>query len=198
VISPQHPEAGPEPEALAASIALASHNPVKIQAVLGGFGQMFPGLAFQVLPVKAASGVSDQPVTDQETLLGAHNRAHAARLATPGADYWVGIEGGIQDLGEEMAAFAWVVVLSSYGEGKARSGTFFLPPAIAELVRTGMELGEADDVVFQQTNTKQANGAIGLLTRDIITRTQLYEHAVVLSLVSFKNPGYYFSNAGNA
>jgi non-canonical (house-cleaning) NTP pyrophosphatase len=55
------------------------------------------------------------------------------------------------------------------------------------LIRQGKELGEADDIVFSQNNSKQANGAIGILTGDVIDRTSLYEHAVILALAPFKN-----------
>jgi non-canonical (house-cleaning) NTP pyrophosphatase len=54
-----------------------------------------------------------------------------------------------------------------------------------------MELGEADDLVFGRSNSKQDNGAIGLLTGDVIDRAQLYEQAVILALVPFKNPDMY-------
>jgi inosine/xanthosine triphosphatase len=104
------------------------------------------------------------------------------------ADYWVGIEGGVEDQANEMAAFAWVVILSvNGGVGKGRTGTFFLPEAVAELVRRGKELGEADDTVFSQANSKQDQGAVGLLTDNAVDRTQLYAQAVILALIPFKN-----------
>lgn len=62
---------------------------------------------------------------------------------------------------------------------------------MAELVAQGLELGEADDRVFQQSNTKQAAGAVGLLTDNVLNRQQLYEQAVVLALVRFKNEELY-------
>ena len=172
------------------TIIIASSNPVKARAALNGFRRMFPAEPFEILPRPAPSGVSDQPMTSAETLLGALNRAAAARAAHPGADFWVGIEGGVEEDGG-LAAFAWVAVLSPSGSGKARTGTFFLPPAVAHLVRQGIELGEADDIVFGATNSKQQNGAIGLLTGDVIDRAGLYEHAVVLALVSFRHPELY-------
>ena len=94
--------------------------------------------------------------------------------------------------GDELSAFAWVVVLSPDGiEGKGRTGTFFLPPAVAELIHQGKELGEADDIVFAQSNSKQKNGAIGILTGDVIDRAALYVPAVIMALVPFKNPELY-------
>ena len=39
--------------------------------------------------------------------------------------------------------------------GKSRTATFFLPEEVAELVRQGQELGSADDIVFNVSNSKQ-------------------------------------------
>jgi len=173
------------------SIIVASLNPVKIQCVRAGFEKMFPQSPYEIKGVSVPSGVSVQPATDAETLLGAKNRAGAARQQLPNADYWVGVEGGIDDDGNEMEAFAWVVVLSRTTMGKARTGAFYLPQVLAELVRQGMELGAADDRVFGRSNSKQENGAIGLLTDDAIDRAGYYEQAVVMAFIPFKNPELY-------
>lgn len=172
-------------------IVIASNNPVKIQATLNGFRRMFPNEEFEVTSVSVSSGVSDQPLSDEETLKGAVNRAQNAAEVKPQADYWVGIEGGVEADRGEMGAFAWVAVKSSELMGKGRTGTFFLPEAVADLIRQGEELGRADDMVFNRENSKQEEGAIGLLTDSVIDRTSLYEHAVVLALVPFENPGLF-------
>jgi len=178
------------------TIVIASNNPVKIRAVRAGFARMFPSEQFEYHSVSTTSGVSDQPFSDDETQRGAYNRASSAARLEPQADFWVGIEGGIEDHGIEMAAYAWIVILASKMTGKSRTGTFFLPPQVAELIHRGKELGEADDIVFGRSNSKQENGAIGLLTGDVIDRLQLYEHAVVLALVPFKNPALYGADVG--
>ncbi len=169
------------------TIVIASTNPVKMQAARQGFEKMFPDEVFEILGVQADSGVREQPLSNQETLQGAYNRACAAYQHAPQANYWIGIEGGIEDCDDEMAAFAWVVIYTPQLTGKGRTGTFFLPPVVADLIRQGKELGEADDIVFKTNNSKQANGAIGILTGDVIDRTRLYEHAVVLALTPFRN-----------
>ncbi len=173
------------------TIVLASGNPVKAEATAGGFRQAFPDQELEVATVSVPSGVPDQPRSDAETLEGAENRAAAAARRLPDADYWVGIEGGIDDDGEEMAAFAWIVVRSEAHRGKSRTGSFLLPPAVAELVRQGHELGDADDVVFGRTNSKQREGAVGLLTGGVVDRRRLYEQSVVLALVAFRNGELY-------
>jgi inosine/xanthosine triphosphatase len=173
-------------------IGLASKNPVKGAAALLGFQRMFAEEEFEIRSVSVSSGVGHQPLSDDETLRGALCRAQQARSVLPDADYWVGIEGGVEGQAMEMAAFAWVVILSlDGGVGKGRTGTFFLPEAVAELVRQGKELGEADDIVFSQVNSKQDRGAVGLLTANVVDRTQLYAHAVILALIPFKNRPLY-------
>lgn len=172
-------------------IVVASQNPVKARAALNGFRRMFPGDEFTLQTVPAPSGVSAQPCSDAETLQGACNRAQAAAQVRPEADFWVGIEGGVEPQGEQMTAFAWIAVQDGQQTGRGRTGTFFLPPAVAALIRQGKELGEADDIVFGQSNSKQKNGAIGLLTGDVIDREALYEQAVILALLPFKNPALY-------
>ncbi len=169
-------------------IIVASKNPVKINATLNAFQKMFPGEDYEIEGISVPSGVDDQPFNDHDTFQGAWNRMENAYRAFTNADYWVGIEGGIEEKGAEMEAYAWVVVKSSTDKiGKGRTGTFFLPKQVAELVRGGKELGDADDIVFGKTNSKQENGAVGILTGDVVDRTKYYEEAVVLALIPFKN-----------
>ncbi|HEY7491029.1 MAG TPA: inosine/xanthosine triphosphatase [Candidatus Tectomicrobia bacterium] len=173
-------------------IVLASQNPVKRRATLTGFQQMFPDETFCISTVSVASSVSPQPCSSAETLRGACERARQALRVVSEAHYGVGIEGGIEDHGGEMTAFAWIVVLASDQRlGKACTGTFILPEAVAALVRQGKELGEADDLVFGRVNSKQEQGAVGLLTGNVIDRTQLYTQAVVLALIPFKQQALY-------
>ncbi|KAA3440079.1 inosine/xanthosine triphosphatase [Rufibacter hautae] len=175
-------------------VVVASTNPVKVSAALHGLQAMFPQYEFVAEPISVPSGVSDQPMTDTETLTGAFNRVSNAFEAQPTADFWVGIEGGVQTLHTDLAAFAWIVVRSKKLVGKARTGMFFLPPAVAELVQQGVELGEADDRVFGHTNSKQKGGAIGLLTQNVVDRADLYEQAVKLALVPFRNEELYLQH----
>lgn len=173
-------------------IVIASKNPVKERAALQAFKRMFPDQQFKIQGVSVESGVSDQPLDDAETYTGAHNRAVNAKQEMPDADYWVGIEGGVETKEHGMEAFAWVVVCSRNGRiGKGKTAVFFLPPKVAELINQGKELGEADDIVFGRTNSKQANGAIGLLTDDVVDRTAYYIEATIFALIPFKNQELY-------
>ena len=171
------------------TVIVASTNPVKIASVEQGFARMFPDSSFEFVGVPVPSGVSDQPTSDLETYTGAMNRAQGAQAVHPDADYWVGLEGGVEEHHSgDLCVFGWVAVRAKdERHGKGRSSSFFLPNAVAELVRQGVELGSADDQVFGRTNSKQANGAIGLLTNDVISRSDYLRDAVVLALIPSKN-----------
>ena len=171
-------------------IVVASKNPVKLEAVKDGLS-VFLTDEIEVLGVSVESGVADQPMSDAETLSGAENRVRNAQLQYTGHDFYVGIEGGVEDSSSGLMAFAWVVISNGKCTGKARTSTFMLPPRVAELIHQGYELGDADDMVFKQSNSKQQNGAVGLLTHDAITRQSLYVPAVQLAFIPFLNPELY-------
>ncbi|KDO34681.1 hypothetical protein SPRG_00745 [Saprolegnia parasitica CBS 223.65] len=177
-------------------LVIASTNPVKIQAALLGFQKLFPDVPCTAVGVSVPSGVSDQPMTCAETLAGALNRAKRAKAIKPSATYWLGIEGGVEKCATNgaMEVFAWIVVLSTdvAKTGMAKTASFYLPAKVIALVDQGMELGHADDLVFGRSNSKQANGSVGLLTNDVITRSTYYEQAVILAFIPFKNPDFAF------
>lgn len=171
-------------------IVVASKNPVKIEAVEEGLSALISD-EIELIGVSVESGVSDQPMSEVETLKGASNRVMRAMNLFPGYDYYVGLEGGVEQHAAGLMAFAWMVISNDKTIGKARTASFFLPPEVAKLVHEGMELGHADDIVFRKSNSKQQNGAIGLLTNDAITRKSLYLPAVQMAYIPFLNPELY-------
>ena len=178
-------------------IYIGSTNPVKIACTRNGFEEVFGDISkYEFNGFSVPSGVGDQPMTNEETLLGAVNRAKNLKYKFPGGNFFVGIEGGIQRVGDDMEAFAWVVIMNEDMIGKAQTATFQLPPKIAKLINEGVELGHADDMVFRRNNSKQGNGAIGILTNNVIDRAEYYRHAVILALIPFINRALYQSKNG--
>ncbi len=170
-------------------VIVASKNPVKVNASRAGFETYFDAVVVESCDVD--SGVSDQPISDAETLNGARTRAANARKLFPDADFWVGIEGGIDRGDQGLTAFAWIVVQGKNSSGESRTCTFQLPPKVAELIDEGYELGVANDMLFDAHNSKQNTGAVGLLTHNKVTRTGLYVQAVQLALVPLLNAEMY-------
>ena len=165
---------------------VGSTNPVKIEAVRAGAGLLLPGV--EVLAANVDSGVSAQPIGDEEMIAGATQRAQAALAANHGAQYGVGLEGGVVELRAGMFATAWCVVAHRDGRaGLASTGHFQLPAQVADLVRAGMELGHACDRVFGMSNSKHSSGTTGLLTGGKYNRAEYYAPAVTLALIPFIN-----------
>lgn len=81
-------------------IAVGTTNPAKLKAVEAALAVLFPDEPYQVLGVEVESGVSDQPMSDTESVTGAYNRAHAACTAVDNADYGIGLEGGLEQVGD--------------------------------------------------------------------------------------------------
>lgn len=173
-------------------LIVASQNPLKCQAAERAFLKLFPNESCEVRGVAVESGVSNQPMSDAETYRGAWNRAERAKELVPEADMWIGMEGGVQEKDGELESFAWMVIHFADGRvGKGRTATLFLPQRVAALIHQGKELGEADDEVFGKVNSKQVNGATGLLTGDVVTRADYYTEALVFALIPRKNPDLY-------
>lgn len=173
-------------------VIVASKSLVKINAVKQGFEIMFPEESFEYEGVRVSSGVSEQPMTDDETYAGARQRAENASQEIKEADFWVGIEGGVDKKDEETSAFSWVLIKSKDNNwGKGKTGTFFLPKKISDKLLNGERLNDIDNKMFNRNNSDE-NGVIGLLTGNFIDRTKSNVFAVVLALIPFKNEKLYF------
>ncbi|EAZ81931.1 inosine/xanthosine triphosphatase [Algoriphagus machipongonensis] len=168
-------------------IIVGSKNPVKISCTEDAFSEAF-SRPFLVNGVNTSSGVPDQPKGDKETLLGAKNRAENSRKTFPEADYWVGIEGGVDEDEHGMFAFAWIYIEDKDKKtSQAKTGVFYLPEKVRSLVNKGVELGKADDEVFDQDNSKQQGGSVGILTHGVLDRKAYYSQAIILALIPYLN-----------
>lgn len=166
-------------------VAVGSKNPVKIASVKEAFEAVWPEEAWEFEGVDIASGVADQPMSDEESIRGARTRAAGALEAT-GADFGVGLEGGLQLSGGKWFDCGWIVVVDADGlEGIGSTVKMVVPEKIMELIRDGKELGHACDEVFGLTNSKQGQGHFGLMTNNVITRTSGYAQGVVSALAAF-------------
>jgi inosine/xanthosine triphosphatase len=129
-------------------VLITSKNPVKIKATKQAFSQAFSSQKIKIISKSVSSGVPNQPFGDAEIYKGALNRAKRAKLADNSYDFYVGIEGGVKFNKKELECFAWIVILGKNKITRAKTASFFLPKEIADLLKTGLELGEATDQVF--------------------------------------------------
>jgi inosine/xanthosine triphosphatase len=169
-------------------VIVGSKNPVKINAAKRAFSKFFDD--FEVLGIDAESGVSNMPMTRQETKKGAINRAKKA--LEHGADFAVGIEGGVYEDEHGMFLFGVIAILDKENKlSLAGSEGFMLPEKISAEIRNGKELGPLMDKITGMKNIKQNNGAIGYFTKNHVTRTTSFEQSIILALVRFVNKEIY-------
>ncbi len=179
-------------------MAVGSTNPVKIGAAQAVMQRvlaegLLPGVAdVTVQGLEVSSGVSDQPVGDEETRQGALSRARAALEGLSGADFGVGLEGGVLKLAEEVYTCAWCVILDRSGNVSAGGGLIMpLPPPIVRDLEAGYELGDATDRLFGVKHSKQAGGALGYLSKNLRSRQDAYKSIFTYALVKFLSPELY-------
>jgi inosine/xanthosine triphosphatase len=151
-----------------ALVAVGSLNPTKVNAVSSALARA--EIAAEVRGVAVPSGVSTMPTGHAEVAKGAIERAHAARAALD-AGWGIGLEGGVTfDARGDAWLFSVAAIITSERESLARGGELLLPPPVAARLRAGAELGPLMDELLGTTNIKQGVGAIGYLTRGLITR----------------------------
>ncbi|WP_274064065.1 inosine/xanthosine triphosphatase [Vibrio parahaemolyticus] len=171
-------------------VVIASLNPAKINAVKSAFQSAFPQQAFEFVGISVPSEVADQPMTNEETHRGALNRVKNAKVEMPTADFYVGLEAGI----EGNVTFAWMVIESDTHRGESRSASLMLPPEVLAQLADANELGDVMDKEFGTENVKQKGGAISLLTQNQLTRSSVYHQALILALIPFTNPDHFPAN----
>ena len=174
------------------TVIVGSENPVKLATTKEAFEKVFPDETFEYIACTVASGVSDQPFGTTETKRGALNRATGCRQAFPHADFYVGLEGGLEEIEGEFWSSAWMCILDNHGRvGFGRTGTLQLPLSVSARIHQGEELSMAIDICFNKVNSKHKGGAVGALTNDLITRTDFYRDALVYALIPFIKPELY-------
>lgn len=157
-------------------IAVGSRNPVKVQAVKDVAAELFDDIT--VDGVDAPSGVSEMPTTRDEAIEGAENRARHCH-ENDEYDYTVGLEGYVTDTDAGMFLSGWCTVIDADSRtGHGGKDRLALPPTIAERIRDGEELGPVMDDVTHREDTKQDEGAFGILTNGRVTRRASFRGAI--------------------
>jgi inosine/xanthosine triphosphatase len=185
-------------------IVVGSTRRPKLTAVneaIRDFGAVLaPGGEFEVLGVEVDSGVGHTPANRAELMLGARQRADAlVRLAREKSQKWqyfVGLEGGldvIQEEGERRVFLeSWAYVSDSRNGHYGRSGGVEIPDALAhEVLENGVELAAAIDRFAGAAGIRDAQGAWGVLSGGLISRTEAFRVAVVAAFAPFYNSKMY-------
>ena len=167
-------------------VVVATCNPAKILAVTEACKAVFHDKHIEVKGMEVESGVSAQPLTDSETWQGADNRLSAVKKAYPNAMLWIAIEAGI----EKNQAFAWIIAENHTQRSESRSASFMLPGSLVTALQEGAELGPLMSTLTGIDNIKHKGGAIGAITSGLLTRSSVYQQALILALSALIHPFY--------
>lgn len=173
-------------------IVVGSQNRPKLQAVESSFGGAFPGQEIVVEGVATDSGVSSHPTSAEESLAGAMNRMTHAQELMSGADYYVGIEGGLLRVGEQAWELGWVAVSDALGKtSTGLSPAIEIRGAMLEAILSGTELNDVIEAKLGIHKIGNKTGYLGLATNDLVTRQASYEQGIILALAAFLHPELY-------
>jgi inosine/xanthosine triphosphatase len=184
-------------------IAVGSTRRPKLAAVeqaLASFSsQLDPTANFEVEGFEAESGVSDTPCSREELMRGARQRAEALRqtLKNDGRSaYYVGLEGGLDVAFENglhrVFLESWAYVSDGTRGFFGRSGGIELPePLIDEVMEKGIELSVAIDRFAGEVGIRDAQGAWGVLSGNLISRQEAFRVAVLAAFAPFYNAQMY-------
>lgn len=155
-------------------IVIGSLNKTKVNAVKTVFEKE------EILTVEVPSGVSAQPVGDEETLQGATNRARGARKTSQNS-IGIGLEGGVMFLHEELYLCNWGAIVTPDGKLFTAGGARIqLPRSFIEPIEDGIELSDVMNDYAQKSDIRHHEGAIGIFTNGQILRDEMFAHVVTL------------------
>ena len=139
-----------------------------------------------------SSDISSMPLSVEEIMRGAKNRADNLLKAGIRADYYVGIEGGSTRLNEKAYVIGCVYVRDIDGTGHYGFSSMISMPKLVEkkLYEEGLELGPVMGELSGRIDIRSENGSIGAWTNDMFTRKDEFGTAFKMAIAPFYNEYY--------
>jgi len=185
-------------------VVVGSTRKPKLAAVHDAVASFGPLLAtekqIEVIGVEVDSGVSHTPTSREELMQGARQRAQAvAKLTAQNGqrgDYFVGVEGGLDVIhvnGQRRVFLeSWAYVSDAAQGFFGRSGAIEVAQAVAEeVLDRGVELSVAIDRFSGEVGIRDAQGAWGVLSGNLVTRQDSFRIAVIAAFAPFYNAKMY-------
>ena len=185
-------------------IALGSDRAAKIMAVRACIARVaeidsgWRAASVVARPVKTDAPV--MPLTDWELMSGARLRAQAVHELLNEqkleANLYVGLEGGFHSISVDgqwhTFLRGWAYATDGVRGCFGMSPSIEVPEAIVQSVTQGKrELGLVIDEVAGMRDVRSRQGAWGVLSRDLLTRSMSFEAALIAAFAPFYNPRLY-------
>lgn len=178
-------------------IAVGSTNQVKVLAV-EEVVKTYPYLdQSKIIPFSVPSEVREQPLTLEETILGAKNRAKNAFTKCDSCSFGVGIESGLCQAIGTRSGFLHVCACCIYDGAHNCTGLstgFEVPPLILDLmISQKMDLSQASFLcgITDNLNIGAAEGLIGILTKGRMNRKEYTKQSVITAFIQLENHQWY-------
>ncbi len=185
-------------------IALGSDRAAKILAVrsaVARIGALDARWSEATITAQAVqTDAPSMPLTDWELMHGARARASAVseqmRKDGTSAHLYVGLEGGFHSISvdDEWHTFlrGWAYVTDGKRGYFGATPSVSVPHSIADMVIDGKrELGVVIDEVAGERDVRSRQGAWGVFSRDLLTRSMSFEAALIAAFAPFYNPRLY-------
>jgi inosine/xanthosine triphosphatase len=153
-----------------------------------------------VVARRVETNAPSMPLTDWQLMDGARERALAAmeslRSRRLEADIYVGLEGGFHSVSIEgqwhTFLRGWAYATNGEQDAFGAAPSISVPPHIVKSVVEGRrELGIVIDEVTGGRDIRSKQGAWGVLSRDLVTRSMSFELALIAAFAPFYNPKLY-------
>ena len=178
-------------------IAIGTTNKVKIQAVEESMLN-YPFLAdVEIQTFSVPSEIAEQPLSLDEIILGAKNRAKNAYEACPSCIYSFGIESGLFEANGTQTGFLEACICSIYDGSHHYIGLscgFEIPPQILGLVLDkNLDLSQAcyESGITSNAKLGAAEGLIGILSKGRINRKEYTKQCIATALLQVEHKELY-------
>jgi inosine/xanthosine triphosphatase len=204
-------------------IAIGSKRGPKINGVKQALEFLSPSFPpakeFELVGLEVDSGVGHTPLSHEELMRGARHRAEMlieiARKNGLEWHYFIGLEGGLEVIHETASPLptgrhsdfphgsrrrvfleSWAYVTDGGRGHYGRSGGIELPEPLArDVLENGTELAVAIDRFAGMVGIRDAQGAWGVLSGDLISRQEAFRLAVIAAFAPFYNQRMYRAGA---
>lgn len=168
-------------------IAFGSTNPAKLIAVKAALNAVLNNNNWEIVSVEVKSNVAEQPMSDAEAIKGAIHRAQTS-LEKTNADIGIGLEGGLQQVGELWFTGNVACAVTKEGrKGYGISQKAATPSSFINEVKKGKNLTEAIHSITNISDIGKKDGLLGLMTNGLITRSSASEQAIIAALTMALN-----------
>jgi inosine/xanthosine triphosphatase len=163
-------------------IVLTSKNPVKLSVVKNIVEQLLPDISFEYISLDLDTKKAE--LFGKEHIVGyMTDILSKARESVSDAEYYVCMQGGMEDNEGEMHETAYVIVSDSTGRNEvSRCSTFRVPTQVANEVRNGKDFAKSVDEFFKVQDTKTTGGFVSILTKGIVNKESHYSQPFAIAL----------------